>query len=239
MTARVVILNIRSGGGARAERLRDYLDAREPHTVVLTEWRDNRSGQVFAQWAAHRRMHQCSINDGNTANGVFVASQDEFRAGSATPVTADPGVLLQAHFHDWTMLGCYFPQLQAKAAFFAQCSQIASDHVSRPFMLVGDLNTGNQMCDRSAEAVKYSCADGFDRLHEKDGLVDLWRKTNGALREWTWLSHRKNGFRIDHALANPAFCALGNVTCVYDHGPRLSGLSDHSAVLIDWNRRRT
>jgi hypothetical protein len=35
---RIVGLNIRGGGGTRAERLCAYLDAHDPDTVILTEW---------------------------------------------------------------------------------------------------------------------------------------------------------------------------------------------------------
>lgn len=39
-----VALNIRSGGGTRAGRLRGYLDSLDPDTVLLSEWRNNVSG---------------------------------------------------------------------------------------------------------------------------------------------------------------------------------------------------
>ena len=48
----------------------------------------------------------------------------------------------------------------------------------------------------------------------------------------TWLSHRKNGFRLDHAFASPE--AAARVTsCRYSHREREAGLSDHSAVIVE------
>ena len=47
----VVSLNIRSGARNRAARLCAYLDSLNPDTVLLSEWRDNASGYIFADWA--------------------------------------------------------------------------------------------------------------------------------------------------------------------------------------------
>ena len=229
---RIVVLNIRGGGGSRAERLCAYLDAHDPDTVVLTEWRNGTSGAVFANWATGRGMCHAGLADGGTANGVFLASKHRFRTASATPAGQGAGVLLLARFDGVSLLACYFPQLQEKSVFFDRCAQVARRHRALPFMLVGDLNTGNQTTDRSEGAVRYSCAAGFDGLCVPDGLVDLWRRNNGEAREWTWLSHRGNGFRIDHALGNAHYVRAFAPACRYDHCARTTGLTDHSAVLV-------
>jgi exonuclease III len=232
----IVALNVRSGGGDRARQICDYLDNYKPHTVVLTEWRNNPTGWIFEQWAEAQGMQHRNLADGSTANGVFVASRDHFEMESATPTGADPGVLMTVRFANREMLACYFPQLNAKAAFFDRCSEIIMNDRRKPFLLPGDLNTGNQIADKSERAMKYFCAEGFDRLCRPDGLVDLWRRTNGDVREWTWMSNSGNGFRIDHALANEDFCELFKPTCTYDHRTRLIGLTDHSALIIETKR---
>jgi exonuclease III len=227
-----VVLNISGGGETRAERLCAYLDAHDPDTVVLTEWRNGVSGAVFANWATGRGMCHAGLAHGGTANGVFAASKHSFRTASATPAGQGTGVLMLARFAGVSLLACYFPQLSEKLAFFDRCEQVARRHGARPFMLVGDLNTGNQTTDRSQHAGRYSCAGGFDGLCARDGLVDLWRLSNGDLREWTWLSHRGNGFRIDDALANAPYVRTFAPNCRYDHSARTTGLTDHSAVLV-------
>jgi len=229
----IVALNIRSGGGTRAGRLCSYLDSLGPDTVLLSEWRNNASGRAFADWADSRGMGHAALTDGGTANGVFLASSDPFVTESATPsVAGGPGCLMLTRFRGMTLLACYFPQLADKAPFFERCLQVARRHRAQPFVLAGDLNTGNQLADRSQGAGKYFCADHFDRLGSAGGLSDLWRLTNGATREWTWHSNKGNGFRIDHALGNGAFVAAAAPICVYDHLPRETGLTDHSAVVV-------
>ena len=104
---------------------------------------------------------------------------------------------------------------------FDRCLELAAQHQAASFVLAGDLNTGNQLADRSEGAGKYYCSDHFDRLTSAGGLSDLWRLTNGDCREWTWLSpQKKNGFRIDHAFGNGAFVAAAAPICTYDHRAR-------------------
>jgi exonuclease III len=228
----IVALNIRSGGGTRAARLCSYLDNLDPDTVLLAEWRDNISGRAFAAWAEGRRMSHAALTDGRTANGVFLASSDPFTIVSATPSVEDPGCLMLAQFQRVALLACYFPQLSAKAAFFSRCLELASQHRDAPFVLAGDLNTGNQSADRSEGAGKYYCSDHFDKLTSEAELSDLWRLTNGASREWTWHSTKGNGFRIDHAFGNSEFVVAAAPVCIYDHRVRDERLTDHSAVVV-------
>jgi len=229
----IVALNIRAGARTHAADLCRYLDSLHPDTVLLTEWRDNAGGRTFVSWAEGRDMGYASTTGGCTPNGVFLASLDPFVTESATPTAQSAGCLMLARFPCVTLLACYFPQLKAKALFFERCLELAAQHQAASFVLAGDLNTGNQLADRSEGAGKYYCSDHFDRLTWAGGLSDLWRLTNGDCREWTWLSpQKKNGFRIDHAFGNGAFVAAAAPICTYDHRACETGLTDHSAVVV-------
>lgn len=49
--------------------------------------------------------------------------------------------------------------------------------------------------------------------------------------EHTWISHQGHGYRFDHALCDDRL--VGRVTgCVFDHEPRLTGITDHSAIRV-------
>ncbi len=72
------------------------------------------------------------------------------------------------------------------------------------------------------------------------GFSDVWRHRYPDGREFSWYSHRGNGFRIDHAFLSPSLAARAGVVR-YSHEERLAGLSDHSVLLLDLparNRRR-
>jgi exonuclease III len=64
------------------------------------------------------------------------------------------------------------------------------------------------------------------------GFRDVWRDRYPEGREYSWYSHRGNGFRIDHAFASPRLARrIGAIR--YSHDERTTGLSDHSALLVE------
>lgn len=231
----IAALNIRSGGGLRVDALLQHIIQSDPDIIVLTEWRDNLAGRKIAQWAQKRGMHFASCTDGATANGICVASKFPLSEKSQRPADPGAGVLLEIKFDHFTMLACYFPQGRAKQPFFDRCETVASEHAGEPFIIIGDLNTGNQIADKDITGGPYYCASSFDSLSKHAGLHDLWRLSNGAnAREWTWMSNGKNGFRIDHALANDAFIQRGKPICRYDHEPRILRITDHSLLFVEY-----
>jgi hypothetical protein len=108
-------------------------------------------------------MGHAALTDGYTANGVFLASLDPFATESATPIGRAAGCLILARLQRTMLMACYFPQRRLRP-FFDRCLELAREHQAAPFVLVGDLNTGNQLADRSEGAGKYYCAAHFDRL---------------------------------------------------------------------------
>jgi exodeoxyribonuclease III len=155
---------------------------------------------------------------------VCIVARQDFEAISVTPGPESAGALLKAEFGSWAMLACYFPQREAKAKYFDVSRMLSRDSRTRPLLIVGDLNTGNQESDRTRGGEKYIRAEDFNSLSRAEGLVDLWRLSNPAREtEWTWLTS-KNNFRIDHAFGNPSFVDLFHPLCRYDHSPRESRL---------------
>jgi exodeoxyribonuclease-3 len=230
---KIVALNINSGGGTRIASLCAYLDARQADIVVLTEWRGTTQGRKIADWAAGKGLHCQSLTDGATATGVFLAAKASFTPSSVTPDGGTPGVMMLAQATAWTLLACYFPHKELKRPFFAAVAHVAAVHADEPLIVVGDLNTGNQIRDRSKDGARFHCTVDFDALSEKVGLIDLWRLTHveGA-QEYSWLSAPGNGFRIDHAFANEIFVREMQPVCHYDHGTRIKELTDHSALIV-------
>lgn len=49
-TVRLLVWNIRHGGGERIPRILDTLDRHQPDVVVLTEYRINRRGEAIGEW---------------------------------------------------------------------------------------------------------------------------------------------------------------------------------------------
>lgn len=229
---KLICLNVRSGGGSRWSAILNFVEAQRADVVVFTEWRCKEASGAATTWAASRGMKWMGACDGATKNGVFVASALPFQSVSVMPGPETAGTLLRVAFDRWTMLAAYFPQREAKARYFRACSDVAISDSAVPFLMVGDLNTGNQLADRTPNGDRYVCDELFDGLSGSPRLVDLWRRTHGPhAREWSWMT-KANGFRLDHAFGNSAFVAAFDPSCRYDHSPRENGLTDHSALLI-------
>lgn len=132
------------------------------------------------------------------------------------------------------LLAGYFPQKNAKAPFFNLCLEYAGRNITVPLLLIGDLNTGSNDLDLETGGAPFYCADLFSALSSQGMLVDLWRAEHHSAQEWSWRS-QKNGFRIDHAFGNEDFLTRFSVTrCWYDHEPRQIGITDHSALLLNY-----
>jgi len=235
MPFRIVSLNIRHGGGRRAGQIVDWLLTKQPSVLVLPEWRNNDAGLQIKSGlvnAGFRSVATARTDSG--VNGILVATVEHTEYEKATPPDAAAAALLTVGpVQDLRLLGCYFPQRKAKAAFFKRCAQLADNNRDEPFVLIGDLNTGTNRLDIEGAGVRFDCADLFESLSGKSNLVDLWRARHGDRQEWTWRSP-VNGFRVDHCFANGVFInRFPNFECTIDHTPRLSGLTDHSAVILD------
>jgi exonuclease III len=162
-----------------------------------------------------------------------MAARDVTHAEIITPANSPVGDLALMRLDGLNVLGCYFPQSMAKSPFFDRCAETAQRQSSQPFLMIGDFNTGRNDLDVEGDGTPFDCADQFKHLSERVGLTDLWRFRHGDRREWSWRS-AKNGFRIDHAFANRAFLdRYPNYQCQFNHEPRLTGLTDHSAIVLD------
>ena len=244
------ILSLNIDGGTDRARLLAYLDRQRADVVVLTEWRDDSNGQAIKAWAETKGFHGKGLVDCGTKslNGVFVASKFPFTARSETPPRVDPttaGVMMLATSAEWAILACYFPQKKQiwKQPFFQAATRIACDRADEPFIMIGDLNNGNQQRDRSPLGAMFIGAEDFGNLLKDAILDELWvRNRYNAGCEYSyatvgWKTGNENGFRIDHALANAVYVRRMQPVCHYDHSTRIKDaaghrLSPHSALIV-------
>ena len=236
MASRIISLNLRHGGGSRIERLTDWITSKSPSAVVATEWRNNVPGQHLRNRLTLDGLQLAlTVPAASQINTVLLAARGIKGSQSITPPNSPVGDLASISTEDGvSILGCYFPQRMAKSPFFRRCTEVAASNSHRPFVMIGDFNTGRNDLDIEGNGAPFDCADQFADLHEQVGLVDLWRLRHGEGRDWTWRS-AKNGFRIDHAFGNQEFLnRYPNFQCEIDHEPRLARLTDHSAIILDF-----
>lgn len=225
-------LNICHGGGSRVQRIFDWLMSVSAGLILLPEWRNNLPGERLKQ-SFEDNGYKVTTAAQKNRNGILVATKDAtIGSRRITPMCSERGELLLVEISGLKILAGYFPQGKAKAPFFSACLAEVTPARTEPFLLIGDLNTGSNHLDVEGVGARFACAKQFQELQTNGGLSDLWRAEHGERREWTWRSS-KNGFRVDHALANASFRNLfPSIRCLYDHWPRESHLSDHSALIL-------
>ena len=245
---RIVSWNIRAGGGRRAEGILAQLLQWRPNIICLNEFR----GTPASQWLADSLSeagygYQLStINSKAPAkNALLLASQFPLQQLSLANMPKNPERWLLAsidtssaitlglmHVPNYTTPRLKYPYLNSVL-------RLARAWHSGPGLLLGDSNCGKRSIDEEKPS-----PPRFQREHEwivgmeKRGWADSFRHLHGDRREYSWYSHRNNGFRLDYAFACPRLApALGlarHVWGISDEEPgRREGLSDHAALLLE------
>ncbi|GJQ29313.1 MAG: hypothetical protein HBSAPP03_11970 [Phycisphaerae bacterium] len=229
---RVQILawNIQHGGGPdRTPEIALTIRAGMPDLVVLCEFRPTRGSMLRAAFADMGLDHHAvGAANHDLANRVFIASRWPLERCSYVPDPATARLLhvrtvgidvIAAHIPDDSDLG-------ARNDCWHRLLTLARSCLDRPAIILGDFNAGRRGQDGRAfhgEALLGTLTTL--------GFADAWRHSRPNQREDTWVGSW-GAARLDTAfLAPPLIPRL--VRCDYDHAPRLAGLSDHSAVMLD------
>jgi exodeoxyribonuclease-3 len=230
---KLVTLNIQHGGGKRVPGILDYLSPQNADVIVLTEFRENTNACIlrselgaagFTQFAA------ASISP--RGNSVCIFSKRAFvpRTYPELP-PQDRHRLISAHFDGLAVFGVYFSQNKSKAGLFQFLVNGRHRPTEAAYFVVGDFNTGLHRIDEAGAS--FHCTEDFVAL-SRSGLVDSWRSRNLQEKVFSWYSNHGNGFRIDHVFSSPeADKTIQSVQ--YDHTPRESGVTDHSALVIEYS----
>jgi exonuclease III len=229
---RICAWNIRQGGGARLARIAAALEAHEADILVLSEYRGGDSAVRLrtALNALGYAWFSAAVPPAG-GNGVLIASRCPFDdAGPVTDAVPEPWRMLRAHFGPLDVHGVYMPNLLKKVPYWeGLIAALAAQSLHAPALAIGDFNTCRAYVDEPG-AID-ACAHYMDAV-AAIGFCDLWRQRYPDGREFSWYSTRGNGFRIDHAFLSPALAArAGRIR--YSHEERLSGLSDHSPLILD------
>src|SRR5882757_9731747 len=116
--SRIVSLNIRHGGGNRTNKLVDWIARQRPFAAVITEWRDNASGQQIRNGLLSSELRSFSAARDRKINSVLLAARNLTRTEIATPPNSPIGDLTLMGLDGISIVGCYFPQRIAKSPFF-------------------------------------------------------------------------------------------------------------------------
>ncbi len=231
----IVAWNIQHGGGRknRCRRILNKLEEFDADVLIITEFRNNAAGTTIKSCLAGLGYEISHPATGERANSVLIASREPIR--KAYPLdesVADQRHLWVVEFGWGKLCAVYMPLDTAKLPYWIAMNRAANQE-NGPDIFIGDFNTGNNHIDLAEGATRFIASDHFDAFG-RSRVKDVWRYRNPTAREYTWFSTRaKNGFRLDQVFAADHF--IESVTsCEYLHDTRLAGLSDHSALRVEW-----
>jgi exonuclease III len=219
--------------GAGHPKLVDRLLGHRPDVVVLVDCGKSRLREVVAR-LGDAGFSSCLLSGADDPRSLLVASHHELSAGSIVGAPMRERWLHAVIPSLGIEVGAVYLPLELgrdrerKRRFWSWLDDAAGELATRPSLLVGDLNTGNDQLDRSGGA-RYRCADSFDRLTAR-GWRDLYREVSASGRAYSWWSRAGNGYRIDHGLASPAARAWWAQAVAYVPG---DGISDHAALVVE------
>ncbi len=231
---RLLSWNIRHGGGARTEAIAEAISSHEPDIAVLAEFRHNRFGaRLHERLAGMGLVHRRSGHAAAPANTVSVASRYPL---TPLPRTGHPGQwshrVVAARCGDFRLVGLYLPNLKAKLPLLEYLVALPRAYLAEPSLLVGDLNSGKRGLDGPDTFVFFEGA--YLEALESQGWTDGFRHFHGLARDFTWYSHRRNGYRLDYVISSPPMTRRLRGTW-HSHAEREAGLSDHSILVVDFD----
>lgn len=227
---RILTLNILAGGGKRVSAIVDFLAKHSADILVITEFRENKSGDEL-----QRRLKDCgwmfqsSSNPPRATNGVLVASRIVFENVShQQEIPEGKCRWIECQFTTFRLVGVYFPHGIPKLNSWPWFIEAARSRSNNPCVIVGDFNTGLHFIDE--EKRTFRVPEYMNRMKEIP-FIDAWRHFHSDKREYTWFSQRQSGFRLDYVfLSSHLVDHLVDVRHL--HEPRETKASDHSALIV-------
>jgi exodeoxyribonuclease III len=228
---RLLAWNIRQGGGSRLPGIAAALERHEADVLVLSEYRGGPSAaRLLAALDTLGYHYATTLTPPPGRTGVLIAARARFREDGAVDLgLAEPYRMVSVAFASFRLVGVYFPNLLAKIPYWEALITALLSDCGGAALAIGDFNTCRPYLDE-AGAIDPT-AHYLDRIAEI-GFCDLWRSRNPAVREFSWFSTRGNGFRIDHAFLSNALAARAG-TIRYAHEERITGISDHSLLILE------
>lgn len=224
--------NILKGGSRRRNsKIIGSLISHDPDVLVLTEFWEGPKGDYVKE---HLRdagwEHQYSSNPLPKENGLLIASKSSVSPQLSPLMPAERQRWVEVDVEGLHILAVHIPMGPPKLPFWATILERAEQLVTRPALIIGDLNTG---LAHDAEGTPFLCTDSFERLLET-GWHDAWRLKHGSHQEYSWYGTAKTpkGFRLDHALVSDPIQSHVNA-CFYSHQERVARYSDHSPLVVE------
>jgi exonuclease III len=243
---KLLVWNIRHGGGKRLDRIVEEIAAYDADVVALTEYRAGPGRILCTAMREHGWTRAETTDPRANENGIAVLARVPMQRRRRCPAAPEHRLRwldIDLPEHGFGIAVLHVPAAGSnrthplnlsKARFWETILRAAAARLHEPFLLAGDWNTGAHHVDEKGKT--FVCAEHFVKL-SASGWTDMWRHYNPGRTEWTWYSTLKggvrgNGFRLDHCFATPSL--RPRITaCRYSHAEREAGISDHAILLVE------
>jgi len=242
----LLTLNIANPSVERARRQLAWLGGRPEDVFVLTETKASEGCRTLAEAFTTAGYAVVFPEPAAGELGVMIASKF---AAEPDPVTnaltylpsRAAGANVSTSVGDLRILAAYAPSRDAtpekterKKRWLANFTTALTDAGSRPCLLLGDLNVLEPDHDPHYGFFAPFEYDFYRDLTDRCGLVDAFRHLHPQTTEHSWVGRTGDGYRYDHAHCSTDLATLLR-SCEYLHEPRLTRLSDHSALTVCLN----
>jgi exodeoxyribonuclease-3 len=246
----LLTLNIGSPSEERAHRQLAWLATRSEDVLVLTETRASDGCRHLAEAFRTAGYAVHYPKPAPTEYGVMIISRlpiqlDPFpRLLSLLPnrvaaimISTDRGLV--------RVLGAYVPSRDATAdrterkrrwlsEFSTALGTGGLTEAGAETVLLGDLNVIEPDHDPAYNTFRWFEYDFYRGLTDRHALVDAFRHCNPEAVEYSWIGRTGDGYRYDHAHCSKELAAE-LVSCEYLHEPRITRLTDHSALSLHFS----
>jgi exodeoxyribonuclease III len=249
---RILTVNLRAGGnGVTIPQIVRRASDHQPDAIVFSEYRDNAAGALLRAEAERFGLLNQASTPAKRGNGVLVVSGEPF-AAFANPFGLDddeyPNAVLKARFGGLHLYGVYLPGQDRKIPHLRCLIAAAKYHneAGDSAICIGDMNSGRNETDIEINVRSGKILDAFSTAELYRELethwTEAWAHTHPGQYEFSWYPFRRDpeyrsraGWRIDKALLSPRLLPKLRAA-EYDHVFRLDRLSDHSALLVEFDR---
>ncbi len=232
MSLRVICWNIRHGGGDgdRSARIHEAFSGFNADLLVVPEFRTNPAGDRLKAHLATLGYHLSHPETPPKLNTVLVACRTPIRSANPLLGREELGHRLWRVDLEWISVCAVYMALGKEKLPYWQALIEAGVNPDAPDLVIGDFNTGDNHLDLTPGATPFELSEFMVQMSEV-GYVDVWRARHGERRDYSWYSNHGGGFRLDHAFLRRDLDGVRG--CEFDHAPRESKASDHSALILD------
>lgn len=225
---KILSWNIRQGGGTRSRKICDNLVASEAQLIVLSEFRNNKSGdritKTLSQAGYKFQGFSGALGNTNSVAIFSIIDGETLTFSDIDPKYSDNIIAIK--FEAFTVYGVYLPHKKKHILFDFLINEVSQD---KSAIIVGDFNTGKNFIDQKGSSFWYT--EELRNL-ENLGCVDAFRHIHKDKKEFSWFSHLGNGYRYDHSYVSRSIVPIIK-ECYYLHSWREEKLSDHSPMILE------